>query len=43
MLGCAGNGATLKELKVWAFQDFIRGIEARPHACSMRVYLLCIF
>ena len=30
MLGCAGNGATLKELKVWAFSDFIRGLEVRP-------------
>ncbi|KAK9832522.1 hypothetical protein WJX81_005056 [Elliptochloris bilobata] len=28
LLGCARNGATLKELKVWAFSDFIRGLEA---------------
>ena len=34
VLGCAGNGATLKELKVWAFHDFIRGLEVRPQACS---------
>ena len=32
VLGCAGTGATLKELKVWAFKDFIRGLEVRPTA-----------
>jgi hypothetical protein len=36
LLGCAGNGATLQELRVWAIGDFIRGVEARararPHA-----------
>ena len=29
LLGCAGNGSTLQELKVWAIGDFIRGVEVR--------------
>ena len=40
LLGCAGNGSTLQELKVWAIGDFIRGVEVRlrkESQCSLVV------